>query len=249
LASRGAKRLSDITGEARRARDLLDQLDEDESANTLSALRFAAPGDTVKLGRYDLMVKGPNDVVVIECKSFGFLSTVGDQSRPRRRPATLIIDEEAGAHWRALPVYARRPFSLEACCAMAVPASVPAAVASPSVPAATATPADTWAFILLHISAEYPPRGGLGITTQDRRLVRDCHEGLRRFLDGVLALLGFMIVTLLAALSHQTQAPAFLLVILAAARRYGRRGDADGHLLPAPALQPEKQQGTVCLAA
>jgi hypothetical protein len=250
MANKGPKRLLDVTDQARRARDLLDRLDDDESANALSALRFAAPGDTVRLGRHDLVITGPNNFVVVECKSFAssVRAVLEDSDRGRRLPAVLTADEQAGAHWRALPLYAQRPFTLQACCTMSVPTSV-SNVVGPPVPEATVALEDEWACILLWICEMYPPRASIRTTTQSRRLVRDYREGLRRFLVGVLLLLRSMAVTLLAALSHQTQAPAFLLVMLATARRYGRRGDGDAHALPASALQPKKQQGAVCLAA
>jgi hypothetical protein len=251
LASRGSKRLSDITNEARLTRDLLDQLDEDESANALSALRFAANGDTVRLGRHDLVITGPNNFVVAECKSFRDLpgdAALGGSDGERRRPDTMIADEEAGVHWRALPVYAQRPFTSEACCVRAVPALAPGVVVGPLVPAATAKPEDEWACILLYIHAEYPPRVRLRVTTQNRRLVRDHREGLRRFLSGVLILLQFMVVTLLTALSHLARTPSFLLVMLATARRYGRRGDGDCHLMSAPTWHPRQRWGATRLA-
>jgi hypothetical protein len=249
-ASKGPMTLSDITNEVERTQALLAELDEDESADALSALRFAANGDTVRLGRHDLAVYGPNNFAVIECKSFHdpVRAAREDSDRGRRRPAALVVDEEAGAHWRALPAYTRRSFTLQACCTMSVPASV-SNVIGPSVPEATSSPEDEWACILLIICEKYPPCASIRTTTQSRRLVRDYHEGLRRFLFRVLMILRSMAVTLLAALSHQVQAATFLLVMLAVARHYGRRGDGDGHVLPVPALQPKKQQGAVCLAA
>ena len=252
MAHKGPKRLSDVTDQARRARDLLDRLDDDESANALSALRFAAPGDTVRLGSHDLVIKGPNDFVLIECKSFqgrreAAALEAGDGAR--RQSAALTADEEAGAHWRALPMYAPRPFTCKACCAATVPASASAAVVSPQAPAPGATAADRWVYMLLYIAVEYPPYFGFRITTQDRRLLRDYHEALRRFVLVFLVRLDRMAVTLRAALSHLAQAPTFLLVMLATTRHYGRGGDSDGHFLPTPVLQGIQRRGAVCLAA
>lgn len=243
------KRLSLITHENQRVQQLLAELDEDEHADVLPALRFAANGDTVRLGRHDLVITGPNNFVVVECKSFAspVRAALEDSDRGRRLPATLTADEQAGAHWRALPLYAQRPLTLQACCTMSVPTSV-SNVVGPPVPEATIALEEEWACILLWICEMYPPRASIRTTTQSRRLVRDYREGLRRFLVGVQLFLRSMAVTLLAALSHQTQAPTFLLVMLATARRYGRRDDGDVHALPAPALQPIGQ-GAVCLAA
>jgi serine/threonine protein kinase len=71
----------------------------------------------------------------------------------------------------------------------------------------------------------------LTVTIRDRQLVSDYREGLRRFLSALLALLLVVLAMVLAALSHQPQAPMFLLVMLRSIRRYGHRGDSDGHSL------------------
>jgi hypothetical protein len=52
-----------------------------------------------------------------------------------------------------------------------------------------------------------------------------------------------MLVVLLTALAHQSQTPAFLLVILATARHYGHRGEPDGRFLPAIDSAFGRQQG------
>jgi hypothetical protein len=248
-ASTRTKRLSDVANETDRVRDLLAELDEDETAELRPVLQFAANGDTVMLGCHDLVITGPNNFAVIEFKTFRSPVRVDPDAGERRRPAALIVDEQAGAHWRALPDYAPHPLRLQACCAAAAPSStsVASVVGSPN-PLAAVTPEDECACILLYICEMYQPRVGIRITTQNRRLVRDHREGLRGFLFNVLTLLRFMAVALLAALCHQAQAPTFLLVMLGAIRHYGRRGDGHAHALPAPALQPQSQ-GAVCLAA
>lgn len=252
LARKGFKQLSDLTDEIQRGRELLDQLDGDDSADALSALRFAANGDTVRLECHDLVVKGSLDFVVTDRKPVhdrpGDAAPSGSDGEPWR-PDPLIADEEAGVHWRALPVYATRPFALRACCTATVPASAWTAVARPSAQAMTE---DERALLLLyrlwHMGAKYASHR-LRVTTQNRRLVRDYREGLRRLLFGVLRLLRSMAVTLLAALSHLAQTPTFLLVVIATVRHYGRRGDSNGHFLPAPALQGIQRRGAACLAA
>jgi hypothetical protein len=50
-----------------------------------------------------------------------------------------------------------------------------------------------------------------------------------RLLDGILAALCLVLVLVLAALSQQSNALNFVLVMLAACRRYGRRSEPDGH--------------------
>jgi len=87
------------------------------------------------------------------------------------------------------------------------------------------------------------------VTIRDKRLAHDYLAGLRRFLSGILVALRHLVVMIVAALSHLAQAPCFLLIMLAVARHYGRRGESDDRMLPAPALQPQRRQGAVCLAA
>jgi hypothetical protein len=58
---------------------------------------------------------------------------------------------------------------------------------------------------------------------------RDNRAALLRLLDGILSALCLMLVLVLAALSRQPNALAFVLVILAVCLRYGRRSEPDGH--------------------
>jgi hypothetical protein len=88
---------------------------------------------------------------------------------------------------------------------------------------------------------------GIRVTTTSKQIAQDYQEGLRRFVDGILAALRLVIVAVLAALSHLATAPVFLLVMLATVRHYGYRGEPDGHFLPAPAAQPQRSLGAVRL--
>ena len=60
-------------------------------------------------------------------------------------------------------------------------------------------------------------------------LSRDNRTALLRLLDGILAALRLMLVRVLAALSRHPDALAFVLVLLAACLRYGRRSEPDDH--------------------
>jgi len=61
-------------------------------------------------------------------------------------------------------------------------------------------------------------------------LVRAEHrQAFVRFLDGILAALRYMLGRVLAAISRQPAALAFVLVVLATCLRYGRRSDTDDH--------------------
>jgi hypothetical protein len=75
------------------------------------------------------------------------------------------------------------------------------------------------------------------------QLAEEYRTGFIRLLDSALRSMRLMLVALLTALAHQTQSPAFLLVILATARHYGHRGEPDGWLLPAAGSAFGRQQG------
>lgn len=58
-------------------------------------------------------------------------------------------------------------------------------------------------------------------------------KGLLRLVDGIRAVLWLRLVLVLAALSRRSDALRFVLIVLAASRCYGRRGDPDHYVLPA----------------
>jgi len=58
-------------------------------------------------------------------------------------------------------------------------------------------------------------------------------DGLLRLVDGIRAVICWLLVLVLAALTRRPDVVAFLLVLLAARLRFGRRGESDDHVLPA----------------
>ena len=58
-------------------------------------------------------------------------------------------------------------------------------------------------------------------------------EGLLRFLNIILAAFSLVFILLLAALAHRPAVLAFTLLLVAVARRFGRRSEADDMLVPA----------------
>jgi hypothetical protein len=154
-------------------------------------------------------------------------------------------DAEVTALWRALRTYGGASYTASACayCQASLLEITPDAVV-----AAHASDADPGSIIAALVASAHGVID-IRVTTCDPVLVKDHREGLRRLIGGILAALRLVLVMVLAALSHQAQAPTFLLVMLATTRHYGRHGDGDSHLLCAPALQIQRRKGAVCLAA
>ena len=69
-------------------------------------------------------------------------------------------------------------------------------------------------------------------------LPSDNRSAFLRLLDGILAALHLMLVRVLAALSRHPDALTFVLVMIAACLRYGRRSEPDDH----PFLPPRRYQ-------
>lgn len=196
------------------------QLPQLEGSRSDSQISFASP--------YELVIAAPSDAS----------STTGVPAEPVGDAAPT----DDNARFRVLPTYAGRPFALSAgaCCRGSLPVITPETITT-----ARANSGDLDS-IMKEIVVIARGVFGLLVKTRDKRIAQDYREGLRRFLDGILAILRRVVVMVLAALSHSAVAPAFLLVILATVRHYGHRGEPDGHFLPAPALQP-RSQGAVCL--
>jgi hypothetical protein len=75
----------------------------------------------------------------------------------------------------------------------------------------------------------------LKLTLGDDVFSVDSKAALLRFVDGVLAALCLLLVRVLAALARHPDVLTFVLVMLAACLRYGRRGESDDYALPAHA--------------
>jgi hypothetical protein len=73
------------------------------------------------------------------------------------------------------------------------------------------------------------PRPRLRLAFREDVLPRDNGSTFLRLLDGILAALCLMLMRVLAALSRQPDALTFVLIMLAACLRYGRRGEPDDH--------------------
>lgn len=167
-----------------------------------------------------------------------------DASSGASASAPTVADTVAddSAHSMMLPAYATRPFAIatRACCRASLPAITP-----DTITAAQTASGDVGSlleeFLALARSAI-----GIRVTTSNKQIAQDHRDGLRRFVDGVLAALRLIIVAVLAALSHLATAPTFLLVMLATVRHYGHRGEPDGYFLPALAVQPQRSLGAVC---
>jgi hypothetical protein len=153
-------------------------------------------------------------------------------------PAMPAADSEASVRWRGLACYRSRSLTIPACayCQANLPEITPDALTSAQTPST----AEELISVLVALARAVV---GIRVSTRDKRLVQDYRDGLRRFIDGILAALRFMVIMVLAALSRRPQAPAFLLVLLAAARHYGHRSEPDGHFPPPPAVQPRQPWG------
>jgi hypothetical protein len=264
-SSRRLKRLLDATRCAQSAVLLLDGLDEHEDADRPLILHFSGHGrpDTASqvdfvLGNLQLQCKSSNDAMWAESSAHSNVLPSDDCTAPpgwvllsasetdALSSAASDVDAGTNAHRRALPRYGDQPFALRTCCGIST--LTPEAVLAAWIPKQTfdlgTTRAERFYSVGMHLFS-----APITATIRDKRFVQDYREGLRRFLSGGLALLRLMVVTLLAALSHLARTPALLLVMLATARRYGRRGDDDSHLMSAPTWHPIRTRGAACPAA
>jgi len=101
----------------------------------------------------------------------------------------------------------------------------------PQVPSTDEVPAST---LLVHNQVTWRRFVGLPgqrclLAFREDVLPQDNRSVFLRLLDGVLAALRLMLVRVLAALSLHADALTFVLVMLAACLRYGRRSEPDDH--------------------
>jgi hypothetical protein len=172
---------------------------------------------------------------------------------PLHGPAVAVDsphpENTPGAYWQALPTYGDRPFAVRNCCGKSSTALTRETVAAAHVPDRT--------LVVWRAGYEEPTFhlsfreivDSFTVTIRDKQLARDYRAGLLRLVDGILSALRLMLVRLLAALAHQAQATGFLLMLISAVRRYGRRGEPDHLPLPVSPLQPNRPWGAVRLAA
>lgn len=160
------------------------------------------------------------------------------------------VDAGTGAYGQTLPHYGEFLLPRRACCGNSL---TPQAIAAglnvepfgrPEL--AVDSEHGFMAHVIKHLLRQYAP---VRATFRDEGFFESYLEGLRRFLGDMLAMLRLMAVTLLVALSHLAQTPMFLLVMLATARRFGRRGDGDSHLMSIPTWHPIHPWGAARLAA
>lgn len=173
---------------------------------------------------------------------------VGSQPCPIPSATPAVPDMSADSHWRVLPAYGDRPFTPRACCSSSTPLSWPGVAGdAASIDHAglglvcntarnghndtrSGKSIDFAAVALAHLM------GGFVVTIRSPQLARDYRAALVRFFDGILAALHQMLVLFLAVFAHQPRAVAYLLVMLATARHYGRRSEPEHRFLPALAV-------------
>jgi hypothetical protein len=247
------KRMLDDAVRAQRSVVALDGLDEAEDADHPLTLHFASHGRPESASGVDVMWGD----IVSQCKS--------PQDRQAVSTAVLIeheasvssdssADAEIGSRWRALPLYGDQLLIPRTCCGTstltpeAVAAAVNHGLSAPPVPVMES---DDVLRLSMYLHFALPQRFApltVTATIRDKRFVQEYREGWRRFLGGVLSLLRLMVVRLLTALSHLAWTPSFVLVMLATARRYGRRGDGDSHPMSAPTWHLIRPWGAARLA-
>jgi len=81
-------------------------------------------------------------------------------------------------------------------------------------------------------------------TTQ---LARDYRAARLHLASSLLAVLWVMLARLVSASARRPKTPAFLLAMLATARRYGHRSEPDDHSFLALVLKPTHTRGAACL--
>lgn len=236
-AGRVNRRLDGATSlkEIRAVLDALDEQEEEQAPLVLHLDRHGSAGAVPWPG-----IDGRSGNLLVQCKCCHDQQGVEASGPPEIETfvSSMTLDTESGDHWRALPPYTYRSFAVRSCC-------VASALTSEAVTAAVQewknpVPKDSCGTSLRHQILHMLLRervARLTVTIQDKQLAQNYREGLRQLLGSMLDTLRNIAVIVLAALSHLTQAPPFLLVLLATIRHYGRRGDSDGHFLPAPALQ------------
>jgi hypothetical protein len=78
-------------------------------------------------------------------------------------------------------------------------------------------------------------------------LARDYRAARIHLVGSVFAALRLIRARLVSAFAHRPNAPAFLLIMLATARRYGHRSEPDHLSLLASVLEPPQPMGAACL--
>lgn len=89
---------------------------------------------------------------------------------------------------------------------------------------------------------------GLSVTFRTTQLALDYKAGQVSLTSGIIACMRFEMARLVSVLMHQSEVPAFLLVMIATARHYGHRGEPD-EAFPVSAANPSRWCGVACLVA
>jgi len=95
------------------------------------------------------------------------------------------------------------------------------------------------------IAKAFPTR--LSVKFVTALLARTYRDGQLLLASSKRAAQRHMLARLVSAFAHQPTAPAFLLVMLAAALNYGYRSEPDHHSLHASVQRPPLRKGTACL--
>jgi hypothetical protein len=174
-------------------------------------------------------------------------------SPPGKR--SLLPATPTETRWRVLPAYGGATIADRMCCPRTGAVELHAA-AEPlppeSVWADTLTlrdhailPAD----VLRQASSGLPTLAGgrFTMTVRDEQFLRDRRCALLRLIDGLIAALRRMLMTMLAA-SARSPAIGFLLAMLATTRHFGRRGEPD-HYAPLACVRRTDVCGGLAMAA
>lgn len=125
-----------------------------------------------------------------------------------------------------LPAYGARAFADRMCCPLTGSAELH--------PAEPLPPGHAWADIFM-------------VTARAEQFLRDRRAALLRLVDGLIAAVRRMLMTMLAASVRGSAAIGFLLVMLAAVRHFGRRGEPD-HDASLACLRPDVNRGLAIAA-
>lgn len=87
----------------------------------------------------------------------------------------------------------------------------------------------------------------MSVTFGSVQLARDYRAAQLLRASSVLVAMRIMLARIVSALACQPRIPTFLLVLLAAVRHYGHRGESDHHSLLASVLKPPRPLGAACL--
>jgi hypothetical protein len=234
---------------ARAIRDTLHDLQSDDRPLVLHMLGHGSRSSAPDLMKSD-------GSVVVEYRSYWRQTALADAQIAwvlnqclSGAPVSLApTDAEHSARWQVLPRYASRPFAPRSCCGMSVLTRkelVAAQRRKEIAESASIRPEVLRTFLSMQLWVPPPP---LVVIIRDKQLAQDYWASLRCLVNVVLDLVVRMVAVLLSALSRLAQAPSFLLVMLAVARHYGRRGESDDDFALTPRAQPMRPRGAACLA-